>query len=150
MRVGFQCAAVVMQTDAGNLRDQAISHAAGQVALDRVVLSVPAPAGNDVIAFVESFSRSLGISAGSFCMSLSMKTRISPDENRSGLNGRRLPALTAKRIIRKRPSSPARGFHLVRGSVRAAVIHKDDFRIGQAFQRFFRAEKDWGGSFSSL
>ncbi len=44
-----------MQTDAGNLRDQAIGHAAGQVALDRVVLSVPAPAGNDVIAFAELF-----------------------------------------------------------------------------------------------
>ncbi len=59
-------------------------------------------------------------------MSLSMKTRISPDE-------KSIPAVL-----------PGQGFHLVKGSVRAAVIHKDDFRIGQAFQRFFQGRKKIG------
>jgi hypothetical protein len=51
--VRFQRTAVIVQVHAGDARDQAVGEATGQVALDRVVLAVLAPAGHDVEAFVD-------------------------------------------------------------------------------------------------
>ena len=136
--VGLEGAAVIVQPHAGHKGDKPVGNVAGQIAGQFGVLAILAPAGNNVVAFVQLGHEAADIGGIILQIAVHRHDDVAPRIVDARHEGGRLAAVARQMDNRKRLVSGGQLVKNFGAAVLAAVVDQQQFIGRVQLARFFR------------